>query len=122
MIPQPDVVDSAIHFTFCRQALHYRIREEWPVIRQPVLSANSECRIRTGGPIHVTVLNHNINATNVANLLGWVSVNRIMPAHVPSAIEPRSWSMCITFAASIWRSRELEDQAGKDKLIHLATC
>src|SRR6266478_462042 len=47
-----------------------------PVIRQPSLATNSECRIHFGGPIHVTVLNHNINATNVANLLGWVSVHQ----------------------------------------------
>jgi hypothetical protein len=33
-----------------------------PVIRQPSLGTNSECRIHFGGPIHVTVLNHNINA------------------------------------------------------------
>jgi hypothetical protein len=47
-----------------------------PVIRQPSLGTNSECRIPFGGPIHVTVPNHNINATNVANLLGWISVHQ----------------------------------------------
>ena len=39
-----------------------RINEELPVIRQPSLGTNSECRIHFGRPIHVTVLNHNINA------------------------------------------------------------